>query len=71
MCEGGGPVLERLPGGAREMVRETMLGLHRETRPGDPSPWHRRHETVAREFGLVRDDGPERGRYMGAEIEPW
>ena len=68
MCEGGGPVLERLPGGARERVRETMLNLHRGTRSSDPSPWRARQEAVARELGLVRDTGAERGRYMGAEI---
>ena len=71
MCEGGGPVLERLPGGAREKVRETVLGLHRRTVPGDPSPWRRRQEAVAREFGLVRDRGAERDRGHYPEIEPW
>ena len=30
MCEGRGPALGRLPGAARERVRETMLGLHRD-----------------------------------------
>ena len=60
------PVLERLPGGAREKVRDTVLGLHRETEAWDPSPWRGRQQAVARSFGLVRDTGPE--RYMGAEI---
>ena len=69
MCSGGGPALERLPGGAREKVRDTVLGLHRETEAWDPSPWRGRQQAVARSFGLVRDTGPE--RYMGAEIEPW
>ena len=67
MCEGGGPVLERLPGSAREKVRERVLGLHRGIEAWNPSPWRGRQEAVARAFGLVRDDGPE--RYMGAEIE--
>ena len=69
ICEGRGPVLEPLPGAARERVRETVLELHRDARPWDPSPWRGRQEALARAFGLVRDDGPE--RYMGAEIEPW
>ena len=71
MCGGGGPVLERLPGAARETVRKTVLGLHRETEAWDPSPWRARQEAVVRDFGPVRDRGAERDRGMYPEIEPW
>ncbi len=72
MCEGKGPVMDWLPGdAARTRVRETMLGLHRDTWSSDPSPWRGRRETLAREFGLVREDGPERDRGMYPEIERW
>ena len=56
MCEGKGPVMERLPAGAaRERAKATLHALHREAMSRDPSPWCRRQETLGRELGLVRD----------------
>ena len=66
MCEGKGPVIERLPGdAARTRVRDVMRNLQL-ARSSDPAPWRARQETLVRELGLVRDRGPE--RYLGIEI---
>ncbi len=40
MCEGRGPILERLLDDvSRKRVREAMLNLHREATYPEPSPW--------------------------------
>ncbi len=70
MCEGRGPLLERLPdAAARARVAEEMRRLHRETRYPEPSPWRRQYEALARSCGAERGHERERGRYLGAEIE--
>ncbi len=72
MCEGKGPVMERLPGGAaRERARATLRALHRETVSWDPSPWRRRQEMLGLELGLARDQGAEHVSGIYPEIEPW
>ena len=69
MCEGKGPVMDRLPGdAARTRVRDVMQKLQLVT-SSDPAPWRARQETLVRELGLVRDRGAE--RYLGIEIEPF
>ena len=72
MCEGKGPVMERLPGdAARKRAKAKLRALHRENVSCDPSPWRRRQETLGRELGLVRDQGAEHDRGIYPEIEPW
>ena len=68
ICEGRGPVLERLPDSkARAMVREEMVHLHGDTRYPEPSPWRARHDALAKATGADRYLGAERG--MSAEID--
>ena len=67
MCEGKGPVMDRLPGdAARTRVRDVMRKLQLE-QSSDPAPWRARQETLVRELGLVRDQGAE--RCLGIEID--
>ena len=68
ICEGRGPVLERLSDGkARATVKEEMVQLHGDTRYPEPSPWRARHDALAKAPGADRYLGAERG--MSAEIE--
>ena len=68
ICEGRGPVLERLSDGkARATVKEEMVHLHGDTRYPEPSPWRARHDALAKATGADRYLGAERG--MSAEIE--
>ncbi|MDE0345711.1 MAG: hypothetical protein OXI66_08010, partial [Boseongicola sp.] len=68
ICEGRGPVLERLSDGkARATVKEEMVHLHGDTRYPEPSPWRARHDALAKATGADRYFGAERG--MSAEIE--
>ncbi len=71
MCEGKGPVMDRLPGdAARTRVRDIMRNLQLAT-SSDPEPWRARQKTLVRELGLDRDPGIERDRGIYPEIEPW
>ncbi|MDE0698981.1 MAG: AAA family ATPase [Boseongicola sp.] len=70
MCEGKGPVMDRLAGdAARTRVRHVMRKLQLATPSSDPAPWRARQKTLVRELGLERDRGAE--RYLGIEIEPF
>ena len=67
MCEGKGPVMERLPGdAARTRVRDVMRQLQLATSSSDPEPWRARQKALVRDLGLVRDRGAERS--LGIEI---
>ena len=73
MCEGKGPVMERLPGAAaRTRARDAMQELHRKAMTWDPSPWRGRHDALTRTFGVAeRRQVPECDRGPYPEIEPW
>ena len=66
MCEGKGPVMDRLPGdAARTRVRDVMRSLQL-ARSSEPEPWRARQKALVQDLGLVRDRGAERS--LGIEI---